>query len=257
MVKWIGFATIGSINSTSLHFMPLAGENIAPVEVTCRIKLFGLETEPEEIECDGLRVAEPNGIQLNSLFPEVKPMHGEFCAFELSLKPERGDLDLSTSECIVEMQSSHGVLSYRPQKADVAMNKKQYSIPIFEAQLRNQSLSIIATNPLDQSALTNFEQSANENINKNSEIDKSLSTRLREVAPFGLEEIDICLNMINSESEEESSAGVLIASQKITNNEENVFSNSMLKVKHLEHSIPLYALYRDKDSGKASMVIDL
>lgn len=259
MITWIGFATLGSINSTALHFMPLAGSNIAPIEVNCRIKLFGLSSSPLKVECDGLRVAEPNGIQLNSLFPEAKPKQGEFCAFELELFSNERDLDLSTSECIVEMQSSHGTLSYRPQTKEASTKKKEYRIPIFEAKLRNQSISIIATNPFEVSALTNFEQSCERDIESSDldELQNLFNQKLREIQANEVEEIDLT-NYVNGFSEtSEDSAGVLIGSQSLTNTEDNIFSNSMLSIKHLEHPVPLYALYRDKATGKAKMVVDL
>lgn len=259
MITWIGFATLGSINSTALHFMPLAGSNISPVEVNCRIKLFGLATSPLSIECDGLRVAEPNGIQLNSIFPEAKPKHGEFCAFQLELYSNSKDLDLKTSECIVEMQSSHGTLSYRPQTKEKSTKKREYKIPIFEAKLRNQSISIIATNPFDSAALTNFEQSCEKDVESCNldDIQNLFNQKLREIQANEVEEIDLTNYVSGFNENSEDSAGILIGAQNMTNTEDNIFSNSMLSIKHLEHPVPLYALYRDKATGKAKMVVDL
>lgn len=269
-VSWIGFCALGTLSSTALHFMPLAGEHLAPAPVFCQIRVFGTSDTDfqvnEPMVFDGLRIAEPNGIELQSLFPNAQANQGEFCGFELKLWTEREELDLSSSECLVEIRNSHGLLRYRPKIREIGQQSKELTSLIHDAFLQNQKISLVMPNLSQNTALVNVEEFLSKNNGKVQagssplEQDQKFSVQnsmLREVLPNGVEEIELSKKTLSGSSGELLHSNAYISSYLPGVDESNIAANYFLKVKHLEHIVPIYALYRDAYTGAARMVVEL
>jgi hypothetical protein len=265
-VSWIGFCALGTLSSTALHFMPLSGEHLAPAPVFCQISLFGTVEDNEPLVFDGLRIAEPNGIELQSLFPNAQASQGEFCGFELRLWTEREELNLSSSECLVEIRNSHGLLRYRPKLRQLANQSKELSALVHEAFLQNKKISLVMPNFGQQSALMNIEEYVGKGVNQgklesaqhhSAQHHSAQHCMVREVLPNGVEEIVLSQKESNTGTGELLHSSGYISSHIPGNGDSDLGANYFLKIKYLEHNVPIYALYRDANTGATKMVVEL
>ncbi len=142
-IKWSGVACFESGSRVSLHFFPAAVGVSAPYPCGCCISLRGNGIQERPAMIEGARLGHPDGLFLDDVFPSLKtdaPQFAEVC-LEIESQQVGQRVDLSASQCIIEIASRARVVRYRPRVLSGADNNK--GVLALRDAFRNPSLVVV------------------------------------------------------------------------------------------------------------------
>lgn len=116
-VKWITFGLNEKKVKTGLHFFPYAGVISATYPAEIVLTIFSEEFETLQVSMEGARLAQPDGLILNEVFPALLGDFEGVYGISLSVNCEQHQhLNLSASVCISELICSDGTVRFQAQQ---------------------------------------------------------------------------------------------------------------------------------------------
>jgi len=142
-VRFLTFGVSNSLTHTALHLFPSSGNVSAPYPATCKLTLFGANVERKSVTLEGLRLSQPDGIFLDQAFPNLREGVAGFYGIEIVLSSNQPRVDLSFSQCIVELFSRIQTVRFRPVLLGGADNLERTTVAVKDSFF---SSSIVAVN---------------------------------------------------------------------------------------------------------------
>lgn len=112
-VRWIGFGLSHSLARTVVHFFPSSNVVTAPYPVNTKIQVFSTGAGDHSVILEGARLHQPDGVRMEAAFPTLAQGTGTYAVLvEITGTSQR--IDLTASQCIVEIVTANGKIRYRP-----------------------------------------------------------------------------------------------------------------------------------------------
>lgn len=116
-VSFLGFGVATSLLRTVVHFFPSAGGVTAPYPTNCTITVFGQGLPRRHVVLEGARMSHPDGVRLDEVFPELKREMTGFFGFSLELSTTQPRVDLTESDCVIELAGRGHSLRFRAARS--------------------------------------------------------------------------------------------------------------------------------------------
>jgi len=126
-VQWITFGLAQSLSKTTVHFFPSAAGIAAPYPVVTRLSCFRAGECQKSVTVEGLRLQQPDGIVIDELFPFLQEQSTGLFGLEMTLGCGQPRVDLSRSNCFVELRNKSAVTKFRPTMVQTASDKSDCS----------------------------------------------------------------------------------------------------------------------------------
>ncbi len=118
-IRWLSFCISNTLTRTSVHFCPGTKSVSAPYPINCKLTLFGgALSSPLSVVVEGARLRQADGLRLEDAFAVLQSeMTGTF-GLGIELSSPQGRIDLSLSQCIIEVYSSRFTSRFQPKLID-------------------------------------------------------------------------------------------------------------------------------------------
>ena len=176
-VRFIGFGMTTAVTRTLLHFFPSAGNVTAPYQANVRLTVSGNGVATGTVMLEGARLSQPDGVRLEMAFPHLQSETGALFALEVEISTMQPRVDMTASECIVELSSVSRSARYRP----VQIDQTEPPLPCLAVRDAFNSSSLVVINPTDVIQHPRVERAT---------ADGPLLMRLDPVAPKAVQEIN-------------------------------------------------------------------
>ncbi|MCB0317141.1 MAG: hypothetical protein KDD56_00185 [Bdellovibrionales bacterium] len=197
---WLGFCVSSPVTKTFVHFFPSSGGIGAPYNVTCNLTLFGSDIGKKTVKIDGLKIAQPDGIRIDDVFPHFEKSETNIAGLKIELSTHQPRIDLSTSICLIELVTQNGSTKFKAKNlADLLEPRKSTAAGALISDEKFSS-SLIAVNADRDSFTPNLftiNYSQTENSFSPDQSQESTFETLRknisipELAPLSVQEISV------------------------------------------------------------------
>lgn len=115
-IRWLSLCIFNALTKTSIHFCPGAKGISAPYPINCKLTLFGETLDsPVSVTIEGARLRQPDGLRLEEAFSVLQNDSTGIFGLGIELSSPQGRIDLSTSQCIIEIYSSRFTSRFKPK----------------------------------------------------------------------------------------------------------------------------------------------
>lgn len=124
-VKWLTFGVSNSVARTVVHFFPSGGGVTAPYPSNCALTVFGPLSGQmgagtpagiaRKVVIEGARLSQPDGVRLEQAFSELAEGLNGFFGLSVELSTAQPRIDLSASECVIELRSRGNSVRFWPK----------------------------------------------------------------------------------------------------------------------------------------------
>ena len=119
-IRWLSFCVSNPLTRTCVHFCPAAKNIAAPYPINCQLTLFGGGlSEPLSVVVEGARMRQPDGMRLEDAFPVLRAEASGIFGLGVELLSPQGRVDLSASDCLIELHSNRFSSRFRPKQVDI------------------------------------------------------------------------------------------------------------------------------------------
>jgi hypothetical protein len=123
-VRWIGFGLSHSLARTVVHFFPSSNVVTAPYPVNTKIQVLSTGAGDHSVILEGARLHQPDGVRMEAAFPTLAQGTGIYAVVvEITGASQR--IDLTASQCIVEIVTANGKIRYRPSEVSGSANNTE------------------------------------------------------------------------------------------------------------------------------------
>jgi hypothetical protein len=241
MIKWQAFFICNSLTKPALHFFPHSPTTTAPYPVNCTITIFNSAIESRSVTLDGARINQPDGVRLDAVFPELIDGISGLVGLEIVINSESGRVDLSTSQCIVELIQGKSPTKFNAKI--VTKKNQEEQNPLLVLAKDNYIASIVAVNGTAEQSdfmLTNVTEASN----RLCKIDPFTVKEFGGSSDYKDSEIQNPFNTHNSDTQGQSTED----NKQISNNTLNFRKGFDVGTYHALSSSPdiaFYAVFRD------------
>ena len=116
-IRWIGIGLSNALTKSIVHFYP-AGANVsAPYPCNIKLSIFGAGIQKKSVALDGARLSQPDGVNLEAAFPQLQDGVPSFFGIMVELTSTQSRVDLSPSQCFIEICATGASIKYAPHIA--------------------------------------------------------------------------------------------------------------------------------------------
>jgi hypothetical protein len=148
-IKWTGFGLSHSLARTVVHFFPSSPNVSAPYQVNTKLQVFSTQIGDNSLTLEGARLHQPDGVRLEAAFPSLlQNATGGVYGITVEVAGAAQRIDLSSSQCIIEIITANGRIRYRAKpniigKKDPLENQNPITLSLYNDSSVKSSLVMV------------------------------------------------------------------------------------------------------------------